>query len=47
MRVVDWRNAPVSRIYYRYQEGDSYEESFGENESDREQPENVADSLAL
>lgn len=29
VRVVDWRNAPVSRIYYRYQEGESYEESFG------------------
>jgi DNA helicase-2/ATP-dependent DNA helicase PcrA len=28
--VVDWRNAPVSRIYYRYEEGDTYEEEFGE-----------------
>ncbi len=27
--IVDWRNAPVSRIYYRYEEGDDYEESFG------------------
>lgn len=27
--IVDWRNAPVSRIYYRYDEGDEYEEEFG------------------
>lgn len=29
IRVVDWRNAPVSRIYYRYAQGDDYEESLG------------------
>jgi DNA helicase-2/ATP-dependent DNA helicase PcrA len=29
IRVVDWRNAPVSRIYYRYAQGDEYEESLG------------------
>jgi DNA helicase-2/ATP-dependent DNA helicase PcrA len=29
VRIVDWRDAPVSRIYYRYDEGDDYEESFG------------------
>lgn len=29
VRIVDWRDAPVSRIYYRYQEGDDYEEEFG------------------
>lgn len=28
-RIVDWRDAPVSRIYYRYEEGDDYEENFG------------------
>jgi DNA helicase-2/ATP-dependent DNA helicase PcrA len=28
MRIVDWRNAPVSRIYYRYEQGDEYEERF-------------------
>lgn len=28
--VVDWRNAPVSRLFYRYREGDDYEETFGE-----------------
>jgi DNA helicase-2/ATP-dependent DNA helicase PcrA len=26
--IVDWRNAPVSRLYYRYEEGDDYEEEF-------------------
>lgn len=30
IRIVDWRNAPVSRVYYRYGEGDDYEERFGE-----------------
>ena len=29
IQIVDWRNAPVSRIYYRYEEGDDYEEAFG------------------
>ncbi len=28
VQIVDWRNAPVSRIYYRYEEGDDYEEEF-------------------
>ncbi|MFO7564216.1 MAG: AAA family ATPase [Enhygromyxa sp.] len=28
--IVDWRNAPVSRLYYRYEEGDEYEEEFDE-----------------
>jgi DNA helicase-2/ATP-dependent DNA helicase PcrA len=31
IRIVDWRNAPVSRIYYRYGEGDGYEEQFGDH----------------
>src|SRR5262249_54436342 len=30
VRIVDWRNAPVSRIFYRYREGDSYEETLGD-----------------
>jgi DNA helicase-2/ATP-dependent DNA helicase PcrA len=30
IRIVDWRHAPVSRIYYRYAEGDDYEEQFGD-----------------
>ncbi len=29
VRIVDWRDAPVSRLYYRYDEGDQYEETFG------------------
>jgi len=28
MRIVDWRNAPITRIFYRYQQGDEYEEEF-------------------
>ncbi|MBX3208774.1 MAG: ATP-binding domain-containing protein [Labilithrix sp.] len=30
VRIVDWRNAPVSRIFYRYREGDGYEETLGD-----------------
>ena len=26
--VVDWRNSPVSRIYYCYEQGDEFEETF-------------------
>ena len=29
LRIVDWRNAPVSKLFYRYSEGDEYEEEFG------------------
>ncbi len=32
VRIVDWRNAPVSQIYYRYEEGAEYEETFGERD---------------
>lgn len=28
VRVVDWRFAPVARIFYRYQVGDEFEEDF-------------------
>ena len=28
LAIVDWRNAPVSRLYYRYDETDEYEEEF-------------------
>lgn len=28
LSIVDWRNAPVSRLYYRYDETDEYEEEF-------------------
>ncbi len=30
VQIVDWRNAPVSRLFYRYEEGDSYEERLGD-----------------
>lgn len=30
IRIVDWRNAPVSKIFYRYVEGDDYEEELGD-----------------
>jgi len=32
VRIVDWRDAPVSRLFYRYAEGDEYDETFGERE---------------
>lgn len=28
--IVDWRDAPVSRLYYRYDEGEEYEEELGD-----------------
>ncbi|HEX4354209.1 MAG TPA: AAA family ATPase, partial [Polyangiales bacterium] len=30
VQIVDWRDAPVSRVYYRYEEGDDYDEIFGD-----------------
>lgn len=30
VQIVDWRNAPVSRLFYRYDEGDYYEERLGD-----------------
>ena len=32
IRIVDWRHAPISQLYYRYEEGARYEEIFGERE---------------
>ncbi|HEY4105755.1 MAG TPA: 3'-5' exonuclease [Polyangiaceae bacterium] len=32
VRIVDWRDAPVSRLFYRYEEGEGYDEVFGERE---------------
>ena len=32
VRIVDWRHAPVSQLYYRYEEGATYEETFGERD---------------
>ncbi len=31
IRIVDWRHAPVSRLYYRYDEGEDYEEELGDH----------------
>jgi len=36
VRIVDWRDAPVSRVYYRYEEGDDYDECFGDREVEGE-----------
>jgi DNA helicase II / ATP-dependent DNA helicase PcrA len=36
IRIVDWRDAPVSRLYYRYQEGDEYSENFGGRDTEGE-----------
>ena len=30
LRIVDWRHAPVSRLFYRHAEGDEYDEDFGD-----------------
>jgi DNA helicase II / ATP-dependent DNA helicase PcrA len=30
--IVDWRDAPVSQLYYRYAEGDAFEETLGQRE---------------
>ncbi len=32
VRIVDWRHAPISQIYYKYEEGAEYEETMGERE---------------
>ncbi len=32
IRIVDWRDAPVSRLYYRYGEAEEYDEVFGDRE---------------
>lgn len=32
VNIVDWRNAPISQLYYRYDEGSEYEERFGDRE---------------
>jgi len=32
VQIVDWRNAPISRLFYRYEEGDLFEEKLGERE---------------
>lgn len=32
LRIVDWRNAPISRMFYRYEEGDEFEEEMAGRE---------------
>lgn len=32
VKIVDWRDAPVSQLYYRYGEGDAFEETLGHRE---------------
>jgi DNA helicase II / ATP-dependent DNA helicase PcrA len=34
LRIVDWRNAPISKLFYSYCEGDEYTELFGNKERD-------------
>jgi DNA helicase-2/ATP-dependent DNA helicase PcrA len=34
--IVDWKNAPISQIFYRYHEGDEYVEDIGESELEGE-----------
>jgi DNA helicase-2/ATP-dependent DNA helicase PcrA len=36
VQIVDWRNAPVSQLFYRYAEGSDYEETFGDREVEGE-----------
>ena len=31
-RIVDWRNAPIAKLYYEYSEGDEYDEDIQEKE---------------
>ncbi len=28
VRIVDWRNAPIAQLFYRYQQGEAYEEEI-------------------
>ena len=28
LRIVDWRHAPIAKLFYRYQQGDAYEEEI-------------------
>lgn len=32
LRIVDWRHAPISRMFYEYEEGDEYEEEIAGRE---------------
>ena len=30
IRIIDWRNAPISRVFYQYRQGEEYEEEVGD-----------------
>jgi DNA helicase-2/ATP-dependent DNA helicase PcrA len=30
IRIIDWRNAPISKLFYQFQQGEEYEEEVGE-----------------
>ncbi|HET6281951.1 MAG TPA: ATP-binding domain-containing protein, partial [Polyangia bacterium] len=32
VNIVDWRHAPISQLYYRYEEGSDFDERFGERD---------------
>jgi DNA helicase IV len=34
VRIIDWRYAPIARVFYGYEEGDDYEEWFGDRLSE-------------
>ena len=34
--IIDWKNAPISKVFYRYREGDEYVEQIGEREVEGE-----------
>ncbi len=36
VNIVDWRNAPVSALYYRHEEGSDYDERFGDRDVEGE-----------
>ena len=36
VNIVDWRHAPISQLYYRYEEGSDYEERFGDRDVEGE-----------
>jgi DNA helicase-2/ATP-dependent DNA helicase PcrA len=36
VNIVDWRHAPISQLYYRYEEGGDYEERFGDRDVEGE-----------
>ena len=41
LQIVDWRNAPISKLFYLYSEGDDYEEFFGDQQRDGDVPQGL------